>query len=294
VIIWLKQDIQLTVNMTTNQSIIWFTAHKCASVYATEILHKLAQYLLMTHVNYEVDLWEAGQDFRKFFTENNFDVCTTTNHIYGPFRQYYSIPEMEEYKVIMMLRDPRDVLTSLYFSTAYSHYIPESQKTELESAREYAIMNTIDDFVIQHSPWVRETYNLYAKYFLKRKNVLFLKYEDMVTDFPTWLNEIFKHLQMTPSEQLIKELIEGAIFEVKEDIYSHKRQVKPGDHRRKLQVNTIKQLNLQLQDILEIYGWLTQKSQAEKELFELTLERAISKLDNFQFLLQQSQQGISA
>jgi len=279
--------------MTTNQSIIWFTAHKCASVYATEILHKLAQNVLMTHVNYELDFWEAGQDLMKFFTKNNFDVCTTTNHIYGPFRQYYSIPEMDEYKVIMMLRDPRDVLTSLYFSTAYSHYIPESQKTELESAREYAIMNTIDDFVIQHSPWVRETYNLYAKYLLGKKNVLFLKYEDMVADFPTWLNQIFKHLQMTPSEQLVKELIDGAIFEVKEDVYSHKRQVKPGDHRRKLQVNTIKQLNLQLQNVLEIYGWLTNKSQAEKELFELTLERARSKLDNFQLLLPQSQLDIS-
>lgn len=280
--------------MTTNQSIIWFTAHKCASVYATEILHKLAQDILMTHVNYEADLWEGGQSFSNFFTENNFDVCTITNHIYGPFRQYYSIPELEEYKVILMLRDPRDVLTSLYFSTAYSHSIPESQKTEIESAREYAIMKNIDDFVIAHSPWVRETYNLYAKYLFGKKNVLFLKYEDMVTDFPTWLNEIFKHLQMTPSEQLVKELIDGAIFEVTEDVYSHKRQVKPGDHRRKLQVNTIKQLNLQLQDVLEIYGWLTKKSQAEKELFELTLERARSKLDNFQFLLQQSQQGISA
>jgi hypothetical protein len=255
--------------MTTNQSVIWFTAHKCASVYATEILHKLAQDQLMTHVNYEGDLWAAGQSFMKFFIENNFDVFTITNHIYGPFRQYYSIPELEEYKVILMLRDPRDLLTSLYFSTAYSHSIPESQKTKMESARENAIMKSIDDYVIEQSPWVRETYNLYAKYFWGKKNVLFLKYEDMVTDFPTWLNEIFKHLQMTPSEQLVKELIDGAIFEVTEDIYSHKRQVKAGDHRRKLQVNTIKQLNLQLQDVLKIYGWLTKKSQAEKELFEM-------------------------
>jgi hypothetical protein len=280
--------------MTTHQSIIWFTAHKCASVYATEILHKLAQDVLMTHVNYEGDLWEAGQSFMNFFIEKNFDVCTITNHIYGPFRQYYSIPELEEYKVILMLRDPRDLLTSLYFSTAYSHPIPESQKTNMESARENAIMKSIDDFVIEQSPWVRKTYNLYAKYFWGKKNVLFLKYEDMVTDFPTWLNEIFKHLQMTPSEQLVKELIDGAIFEVTEDIYSHKRQVKAGDHRRKLQVNTIKQLNLQFQDILETYGWLTKKSQAEKELWELTLERARSRLDNFQLLLQQSQQDISA
>lgn len=279
--------------MKTNQSIIWFTAHKCASVYAIEILHKLSQDVGTTYINYEGDLWEVGQSFANFFTEKSFDVCTKTSHIYGPFRQYYSIPEMEEYKIIMMLRDPRDVLTSLYFSTAYSHYIPESQKTEMKLAREDARMKNIDDFVIEHSPWVRATYNLYTKYLFGKKNVLFLKYEDMITNFPAWLKEIFKHLDITPSEQLIKELIDGAKFEVKEDIYAHKRQVKAGDHRRKLQVNTIKELNLQFQDILKIYGWLTKTSQAENELFELTLDRAISRLDNFQFLLQ-SQHDFSA
>jgi hypothetical protein len=46
-------------------------------------------------------------------------------------------------------------------------------------------------------------------------------------------------------------------------------------------VNTIKQLNLELQDVLKIYGWLKDERQEANELFQLYLERALEKLDNF-------------
>lgn len=284
--------------MTTNPSIIWFTTHKCASVYATEILQKLAHDLGMTYVNYEGDLWEAGRSLGKLISGNDHEkinnMFKTTGHIYGPFRQYYPIIEMEKYKVIVMLRDPRDVLTSLYFSLAYSHGIPESQKTEIESAIEDARNKNIDDLVLEHFPWLSTKYNQYEKYLLAKKNVLLLKYEDMVTNFAVWLSEMFKHLGIKPSEQIIKELIDEAKFEVKEDIYSHKRQVKPGDHRRKLQVNTIKQLNLELQDILNIHGWVRNQLQEEDELFQLDLERTREKLEKFKFGLEQAKQQITS
>lgn len=51
--------------MTTNQSIIWFTVHKCASVYASEILQKLAEDVGMIYRNYEGDLWKKGQSLEK-------------------------------------------------------------------------------------------------------------------------------------------------------------------------------------------------------------------------------------
>ena len=282
--------------MTTNQSIIWFTAHKCASVYASEILQKLAEDVGMIYRNYEGDLWEKGQSLEKLIYGNDSETINnmfkTTGHIYGPFRQYYPIPEMEKYKVILMLRDPRDVLTSLYFSIAYSHGILESQQTEAEAVREYVKSKNIDHVVIEHSPWLRTTYECYTKCLFGKNNVLFLSYEDMVTDFPAWLIEICKNLPIKPGEQLVNELIDHAVFEVQEDIYSHKRQVKPGDHRRKLQVDTIKQLNLEWQDVLKIYGWLKDERQEADELFQLYLERAREKLDNFKLLFEQAKQKI--
>ncbi|MEZ2238913.1 sulfotransferase domain-containing protein [Microcoleus sp.] len=284
--------------MTTNQSIIWFTAHKCASVYASEILQKLAEDVGMIYLNYEGDLWEKGQSLGKLISGNDSETSNnmfkTTGHIYGPFRHYYPIPEMEKYKVILMLRDPRDVLTSLYFSLVYSHGIPESQKTQIKSQRENTRKKTIDDFVIEKSHPCKTIYNSYTKCLFCKNNVLFLSYEDMVTDFPAWLIELCKNLAIKPSEQLINELIDGAKFEVEENIYSHKRQVKPGDHRRKLQVNTIKQLNLEMQDVLKIYGWLKDERQEADELFQLYLERGIEKLDKFKLLFEQAKHKINS
>ncbi|MEZ2320219.1 MAG: sulfotransferase domain-containing protein [Microcoleus sp.] len=282
--------------MTTNQSIIWFTAHKCASVYASEILQKLAEDVGMIYLNYEGDLWVKGQSLGKVISGNDSETSNnmfkTTGHIYGPFRQYYPIPEMEKYKVILMLRDPRDVLTSLYFSLVYSHGIPESQKTQIDSQRENTRNKAIDDFVIEQSQRFKTTYNSYTKRLFCKNNVLFLSYEDMVTDFPAWLIELCKNLAIKPSEQLINELIDGAKFEVEENIYSHKRQVKPGDHRRKLQVNTIKQLDLEMQDVLKTYGWLKDERQEVDELFQIYLERAIEKLYKFKQKLEQAKHKI--
>ena len=93
---------------------------------------------------------------------------------------------------------------------------------------------------------------------------------------------------------LRKKLINEAKFEIKEDIYSHKRQVKPGDHRRKLQVNTIKKLNLEWQDILKIHGWIRNQLQEEDELFQLNLERRREKLEKFKFALEQAKQQITS
>ena len=36
-----------------------------------------------------------------------------------------------------------------------------------------------------------------------------------------------------------------------EDVYSHKRQIKPGDHKNKLKAKTIQVMNMELSEILE-------------------------------------------
>jgi hypothetical protein len=68
--------------MTTNQSIIWFTAHKCASVYASEILQKLAEDVGMIYRNDEGDLWEKGQSLENLIYGNDPETINNLK-IYG-------------------------------------------------------------------------------------------------------------------------------------------------------------------------------------------------------------------
>jgi len=42
---------------------------------------------------------------------------------FAPLRYYFKIPDELNANVILHLRDPRDVLVSLYYSEAYSHSV---------------------------------------------------------------------------------------------------------------------------------------------------------------------------
>jgi len=46
-----------------------------------------------------------------------------------------------------------------------------------------------------------------------------------------------------PDQKVLNNLINSTNFEVENNMYAHKRQVEPGDHRRKLKMSTIRKLN---------------------------------------------------
>jgi hypothetical protein len=83
-----------------------------------------------------------------------------------------------------------------------------------------------------------------------------LKYEDMVGDFSAWLDRLIGFLELDLGREFIEGLKAGAEFKVsKEDVYKHKRQVTPGDHRRKLKPATIEILNAKTREIRQFFGY---------------------------------------
>lgn len=181
-------------------------------------------------------------------------------YLYGPFRtppSNWEPPNMEAYKILLMLRDPRDVLTSLYFSVAYSHSIIDGKagKRQLDS-RAKTLNKSIDEFVIDISSGYLERYNDYCENLLGKSNTFFVKYEDMVGNFNVWLNTIMTVLELGASQELQNKIIGEVDFNVpEENIYSHKRQVTPGDHKRKLQPETISILNTKFCKVLDLLGY---------------------------------------
>lgn len=272
--------------MSKHPSIIWFTAHKCASVYMTQVLEQLAQEVGMKHIDYEGSSWFNGKNFFQELMDNPAEnYFQPRGYIYGAFRGFFygaipsSIENIEKYKVVLMLRDPRDVLTSLYFSTAYSHDIPECYQSEMLVARNKAVKTLINDYVLdKEQQHIYETYEYYCKKLLNQPNVLFLRYEDMVNDFENWLNAIGKWLDLELSKAFLDNLVKTANFEITENIHAHKRQVKPGDHRRKLKVSTIRKLNQQYRAILKTMGYVTDMQKEDLDLSQLMLHKSRENL----------------
>jgi hypothetical protein len=167
---------------------------------------------------------------------------------YGPFRAYCPIPNPDRYRCLVILRDPRDVLTSHYYSVAFSHTVITKALSE---ARKRALAMTIDDHVLHYLPVIKQRYQEYVEHLLGREHVLYLKYEDMITDFPGWLRQLMDSCGFQADSQTMDSLIlEMAGTPSTEDKYSHRRQGHPGDYMRKLKPDTIATLNKELSGIL--------------------------------------------
>ena len=89
----------------------------------------------------------------------------------------------------------------------------------------------------------------------KRPDAVLSRYEEMVTDFPRWLIGLLAVLELTIPKKLRDELLKNAEFDVSEDKFRHKRQVVPGDFRRKLAPEMQARLTEKYRKDLEYFGY---------------------------------------
>ncbi len=78
----------------------------------------------------------------------------------------------------------------------------------------------------------------------------------MVNDFSNWVCNLSEFTDLNVKKETIESVIRTANFNVdREDVTSHKRQITPGDHKRKLKKETINILNSQFLEILDVLNY---------------------------------------
>lgn len=91
-----------------------------------------------------------------------------------------------------------------------------------------------------------------------KPNVLFLKYEDLICNFETWLERVIHFLDFNLSEEMRLRMIKEAQDNMKlreENIYKHRRHVLPGDYKEKLKKETIEGLNKKYGPVMSRFGY---------------------------------------
>jgi hypothetical protein len=127
---------------------------------------------------------------------------------------------------------------------------------EFEARREKIKNTSIDQYALSEAGSYRTRLNILHEIIKGHNNVLVLKYEDMVDRTEHWLQQIatFTGQPLTPG--LRAALGSKIDFSVaKEDVSSHKRQVSPGDHLRKLRPETITKMNAALKGQLTAFNY---------------------------------------
>lgn len=184
-------------------------------------------------------------------------------YCYGGFRGLpgaITLPPFADGRTILLVRDPRDMLTSLFFSVAYSHRPPPARPdskltANFNTRRNIALSSDINNFVIDRAKTTLSIFsaieNKLAKY-----NIKTYRYEDVVFDKLNWTNDMIDFLRLdVPGEIVERVVARNDVLPQVEDMREHVRTVAPGDHKRKLTGETIDRLDVMLRPVLTRYAY---------------------------------------
>jgi hypothetical protein len=244
-------------------SFFLFAFAKSGSVLVNELVRDLLDESGVPIIDLPTHLFENGIDINAFQCDLAA-LFPLKGYCFSGFRV---LPQwligsnvLRRVRKMIVVRDPRDMLVSLYYSLRYSHWFPAVRTGQLEAAIEPARREaelSLDEFCIAYAP-------LYAAEFwkvrtvLRDDDVLVLRYEDFVYDKFRLAQNVSHWCGLNLSEERTKEIAAGYdVFPLADDADAHIRQVHPGDHRRKLGGDTIATLNACLINFLQAFSYNT-------------------------------------
>jgi hypothetical protein len=238
-----------------------FGVRKSGSSIMNSMVTSLARF---NQVNY-VDV--AGQLFGKGVTvagwQNDAGMATLLQggNLFGGFRNaplgLVGHPLLAASKKILLVRDPRDALVSEYFSSAYSHSIPEEGegRQQMLENRARALKASVATYVLRQAKSFRGTLMEYRE-FIGMPGMRLYHYEDAIMNKRWFLEDICEHFGWTVTDQQLDQILGWAdVLPDEERPDKFVRKVTPGDHRDKLEAEVILQLNDILAPMLDELGY---------------------------------------
>ena len=249
-----------------HSSIIHFSLNKSATQYVKQILTTCVQEIDMVPVHMQ-DYAFASQF--PYLDHLSVEEMQAYKHIFNPQGYLYSafggmvegIDSLSQYRVVLMTRDPRDILVSDYYSKAYSHPEPTSFSDKNEffyQARHQALEQTVDAFAMAECELIGDILIRYRDQLLaKHPEVYLTRYVDMVTDFEGWLTNLLHACELEVRPALKKQLVQQhyASRPRGEDQQSQLRKGIAGDYQHTLKEETIRFLNEKLSEVLTYYQY---------------------------------------
>lgn len=229
-----------------NKSIIFFTTHKCASTFFDIFFKETVKESGLVNINFDEfkGRYEGLLSLDKIYEKSPKDKGFS----FAPVRAYQKFANKESYKVILCLRDPRDVLVSLYYSMMYSHTVNSNKILNVRNNYK----DKIDDFVISYA---NKYFDIYTEYMHELDDYFFINYTDLIKNPKKILLNTLEYLEINlPIEKVNKYSI-SLQNPIKENIYNHKRSGKSGQYKTHLNKKTIEKLNIIFSDINNFYNF---------------------------------------
>jgi hypothetical protein len=236
-----------------------FSMHKAGSTLLFNIIEKICKIIDLQYVSIMDEAFIKG--FRSYdLSKDVSKIFFTKGYFYGGFRVFpfqFNIPTLAQSKKIFLIRDPRDMLVSFYFSVVKSHLLPEKGKMrdQLMNKRDCASVMNIDEFVIDRSDKFCSWLIGYKKLLAQDKTRVY-RYEDIVYNKRSWAEDIIDFFSWPVRRQQIPDIADPFdIIPESENINEHIRQVHPGNHKKKLKADTTLYLTEKFKPYLQMFSY---------------------------------------
>lgn len=239
---WYHKSRFYVYHQSENENVFHCTVQKSASQWIRSIVtdERIYRYSGLTSYQYTQEM-PGGFDPRKI-TEMSFDkpfpARTFVTPLYIDYESFKKIPKPRKYKVFFLMRDPRDLLISWYFSAKYSHALvgdlgrirQELHRLDLVDGLLYGIdcLEDVGIFKAQRS-WADSPSN--------DTNVMLVKYEHLIKpDSAALFRQVLNHCDIRIPNNQLNDLLELYSFEKlsgrkrgQEDQNAHYRKGVQGD-----------------------------------------------------------------
>ena len=244
------------VTSSDRPSVLALSLPKAGSVLLDGIMKMLCERSGLTYVSIMEAFFRIGVIETNIPSETS-QLFRETGFCYGGFRYYptqFDIPISNTAPAILLVRDPRDMLVSLYFSALKSH--PKRGRDGANPASQAAAEMDIDDFVRRFAKMYRMRMSDYRVFLKRRPDTKVFRYEDMIYDKVAWVTDICTHFQWDiPEDNRANIANHWNVFPDAERPEAHVRQVHPGNYLSKLAPETIDWLNDFLADEIKAFKY---------------------------------------
>lgn len=245
----------------TGPRVVVFGLHKAASVLMDLLIEEL---LSGKRASFNVGqyFFEQGIPFKSIPRGEQTRIFLNEGMVYYGMRvllRGLSDLDLSRAKRIVMVRDPRDILTSYYYSMAFSHGLPKTGVVRdlILRSRDAALRTEIGEFVLSSSTeFLCNNYHRIVDFVKQYPDTTVFRYEDVIFNKRIWVKQLCDILELDYSDQFINNLADRHDLRPKsEDTRSHVRRVKPGSFQDHLSPQIISRIEEKYKAAMDFFNY---------------------------------------
>ncbi len=189
---------------------------------------------------------------------------TIGTHLYFNYLTYFDIPKPSKYKTFFILRDPRDIVVSFYFSFKYSHSLIAPIVAELRQNLENINFDDGLKFVIDKLSefGLFEAQKSWIAASSLDRDIKIFRYEDIAADNQMFLENLFSYLNISMPNSEFLDLCSRHEFKKmvgreqgSENIKSHYRKGVSGDWKIHFNQDILDYFKQSTGDLLQVLSY---------------------------------------